>query len=588
MPKKQSKYPTKWNLRPLFIGDDDPALFDDQNDTEKAIDSFESKWKNRSDLYESPEILAEALEEYEELHRRYSVGGIQSYYLHLRRAQDQTNEYIKAKSSKHKDFALKNANKITFFSLNLGKIPKNKQEEMLNAQILDPYKGYLKEKFNLAKYDLTEKEENLDNLLSTTSISNWVKMTKEILSKEEVCGKPFHEAFELLSDQNPETRKKAADEFEEVFKKHQDIIEYEMNSVLEYYKTQRQIRGAKTPEEISLAGDNIEPEVVHAMLNAVENRYNVSRKYYKLKAKILGLEKLKYYERNLEYIPHGNRKEYSYDEACNIVSEVLYSLDEEFGDIFSMYRANGQIDVFPKKGKVGGAFCTHYTKETPTYILLNHTKELQSVTTIAHEVGHGINNELMKVQNELHFSTSLSTAEVASTFMEDFVLESLGRNLSEEEKTFISLRKMDDDMSSIFRQVAFYKFELELHKRYEKNGFISFSEIGKMFEKHMKAYLGSSTGAKSKNWWVYVGHFRRPFYVYSYASGLLISKALQNKVKQDPNFVEEVKRFLSFGTSKSPKEAFLELGIDISNPSFWDEGLQEIETNINNLEIQTK
>lgn len=297
-----------------------------------------------------------------------------------------------------------------------------------------------------------------------------------------------------------------------------------------------------------------------------------------LKAKLLKQPKFRYFERALGY---GEvEKDYSYEESMKLVDSVLNDLDPQFSKILKNLSENGLIDVFPKKGKRGGAFCAGLTKTLPTFVMLNHTNKLRDVTTIAHEIGHAINNELMKLkQNELNFATPLSTAEVASTFMEDFVFDRLLMDASEEEELALRVSQLQDQIATIFRQVAAYRFEQDLHKEFRVTGYVSKEKINEIFCKHMKDYLGDhSEGAE--NWWVYWSHIRHFFYVYSYASGLLISKSLQSKVKKDKSFIGNVKEFLSSGTSKSPKEIFLGLGLDITNKNFWEDGLAEIESQI--------
>ena len=215
--------------------------------------------------------------------------------------------------------------------------------------------------------------------------------------------------------------------------------------------------------------------------------------------------------------------------------------------------------------------------------MLNYTNQLKDVTTFAHELGHGINNELTKKQSALYFDTSTATAEVASTFMEDFVLQELMKNANNEMKLSLMMAKLDEDISSIMRQIACYNFETELHEEFRKKGFLSKEEIGKLFQKHMSSYIGEyvELSPGSENWWVYWQHIRMYFYVYSYASGLLISKAMQKKVKENPEFIKKVKEFLSAGISKSPEEIFMDLGIDISDKEFWNKGLDEVENLLN-------
>jgi oligoendopeptidase F len=287
---------------------------------------------------------------------------------------------------------------------------------------------------------------------------------------------------------------------------------------------------------------------------------------------------LAYHERMVEY---GQiNKQYSYDDSCSLVSRVFNDLDPELGGIFDNFVSRGQIDVYPKKGKQNGAFCASESLTLPTYILLNHTNKFNDVSTLAHEAGHGINNELMRENlHALDFDSPLSTAEVASTFMEDFVISDVIKEADDELKLSMMVKKMDDDVATIFRQTACYLFEQELHKEFRKKGYLSKMEIGKLFQKHMSSYMGPAITLSpgSENWWVYWGHIRSFFYVYSYASGQLISKSLQRSVKQDPQFISKVKQFLSTGTSMSPKEAFAKLGIDITQADFWKTGIKEVE-----------
>ena len=266
-----------------------------------------------------------------------------------------------------------------------------------------------------------------------------------------------------------------------------------------------------------------------------------------------------------------------------MVSSVFKNLHPKFAQIFQEFLENGQIDVLPAKGKHGGASCWRNLISHPTFILLNHNNRLRDVSTLAHELGHGINNELMKEkQNALNFGSPTSTAEVASTFMEDFVFEKLLSEANEELKLQLLMSKLGDQVSTIFRQVAFYQFERELNKDFRQKGYLTVKEIGLLFSKHTRAYMGDyvEQSVGSSNWWLYVSHFRYFFYVYSYASGLLISKFLQSEVRRDKKFIDKVINFLSTGTSISPKESFAKMGIRI-DAKFWEKGISEFEELLN-------
>jgi oligoendopeptidase F len=174
--------------------------------------------------------------------------------------------------------------------------------------------------------------------------------------------------------------------------------------------------------------------------------------------------------------------------------------------------------------------------------------------------------------------------------MEDFVLEEILKEADDELRLAVMMAKLNDDVSSIFRQAACYRFEQELHAEFRARGYLSKKEIGALFQKHMAAYMGKSVEQSpgSENWWVYWSHIRYFFYVYSYAGGLLISKSLQHSVRQDPAYINKVKEFFSAGLSDSPKNIFNRLGIDITDNRFWDQGLDEIEKLLNETALLAK
>ena len=406
-----------------------------------------------------------------------------------------------------------------------------------------------------------------------------VKEERKVLlenGKREV--KNFSEILSLLSDKNKAVRDSAAGAFNEILEKHSDTAEAEINSILANKKINDDLRKMPRPDFSRHISDDIDSKTVDALVSSVSDRFDIPKRYYKLKAKLMGLKKLKYHERNVEYGDMDKR--YSYNESINLIYRAFEKLDKKFAEILAGFIENNQIDVYPKKGKRSGAFCAHNLISQPTYVLLNFTGKLEDVLTIAHELGHGINNELMKKkQNALNFGNFLSTAEVASTFMEDFILQEVLGQADDKLKLAIMMIKLNSDVSFIFRQIACYKFEQELHQNFREKGYLSKKEIGKLFQKHMSLYMGNfvEQSPGSENWWVYWSHIREFFYNYSYANGLLISKSLQSSVKRDPKFIDKVKNFLSAGLSDSPKNIFKELGVNISHKRFWDKGIDEVE-----------
>ncbi|RJR28253.1 hypothetical protein C4561_00120 [candidate division WWE3 bacterium] len=582
--KKASKLNSQWILTPLLKSDNDPKIEDKTREVEEKCYEFINKWKDRTDYLEDPAILKTALDEYEHLSANYGTDGDVGYYFGLRSSQDQDSPAIKAKYNKIVDRSIKIGNDIQFFTHRLAKVSPEMQKKFLEFPGLHDYSHWLELLFNEAKYLLSEPEEKILALKSVTSYSNWVRMTSSFISKEErkIKGKKdkvsFSELMKLVNDENKEMRDSAAESVNDILRTHADTAEAEINSILSDKKTNDELRNIERPDLPRHLSDDIDTEVVDALLDSVESRYDISKRYYNLKKKLLGFKKLKYHERTM---PYGElNKKYSYEDAVKMVGDTFKKLDGEFHSIFEDFVNNGKIDVYPRKGKYNGAFSIHGLKTQPGYILLNHADELRDVTTLAHEMGHAINNELIRTkQNALNFDTPLSTAEVASTFMEDFVLDELEKGANDELKLAIMMMRLDDLVSSIFRQVACYKFEQELHHTFREKGYLPKEEIGKIFVKHMSNYLGPDVEMYkgTENWWVYWSHIRRYFYVYSYASGLLISKSLQGAVKEDKAFIAKVKEFLSAGTSDSPRNIFLKTGIDIGRKQFWLDGLDEIE-----------
>jgi oligoendopeptidase F len=587
--KPQSQTPdlkqTSWDLRELFASDDDPDILKERNLLKMKTEDFVEKWRGREDYLQDAQVLWQALEEYENWLKYTGTSGKQGFYFGLRRAQDQLDPNLKAKENKLHEFAVKLGNEMEFFGLSLAKISKEKQKEFLSEPLLKKYRHYLEKTFQAAKYLLSEKEERILNLKAKTSYANWVSMVSELLSQEErevtdedgkKRVKNFSQLLTLTVNKEKKTRLEAAQALEDIFQKHLAVIEREMNSILEDAKIEDDLRGYERPDKPRHLSDDVETEVVDKLVETVSASFDISKDFYRFKAKLLGEKHLAYFEKAVEYGDLTSK--YPYQEAASLVWQTLKGLDDEFSEIFQGFAENGQLDVFPRKGKVHGAFCSSNKSILPTYILLNHNDKLNDVLTLAHEVGHGIHFELIKKnENEINTGVSTAVAEVASTFMEDFVLQKLLQKADEEEKLAIMTRKLDADLATIQRQIAFYNFEMDLHMGLREKGYLTKEEISELFQKRMVSYLGK-TGEGSNLWWTYVPHFRNYFYVYTYASGLLISKYFQKLVHEDPSEIKTVKEMLSVGSSKSPQQLFMDLGLDIRKKDIWEDGLQEIRT----------
>jgi oligoendopeptidase F len=582
---KLTKKQSQWNYAPLLTdGTEDFSAL--RTKIQELTDEFVKRYREDKAYLTDPKALKEALDILEKRGRSYAGGGNETYYYGLREAIDQADPIIKGKEKQATDFAIKIANEVNFFEIELSKVPVEKQQEFITSPLLADYKHYLERLFAEAKYILTEQEERIMSLEWGTSYGDWVDMTERFLGKEERSiltssgkrkKKTFTEILSMIDNEDKKIRDDAAVKFNDILAKNADSAEAELNAILQYKKISDEIRGFTFPQESRLLGDDMPFESVKQMSESVTSHFDIAARYYELKAKLFKLTKLSYHERSLEF--GEERKTYTVDEAFSLVHEVLGKLHPRFGEIMDKFVREGSYDVFPSKGKTSGAFCAEGLISQPTYILLNFTGKIMDVFTIAHETGHGINFELMReTQNAFNIGTSLGTAEVASTFMEDFAMQRLLETADDTLRLTLQMQKLNEDISTIFRQIALYNFESELHPLFREKGFLTKEEIGKLFQKHMSSYMGEyvELSEGSQNWWIYWSHIRNFFYVYSYANGLLISKALQAGVKKDPKFADQVVEFLSTGRSLSPYDTFKKMGININEKSFWESGIQEI------------
>jgi oligoendopeptidase F len=451
----------------------------------------------------------------------------------------------------------------------------------------------LEHQFLLSKYTLSEKEEKIINLTSKTAYSNWVDMMSELLDKQQLTVIDenlqkvkinYNDTNKYLDSQNKKVRDYASKEYNKVNTRYTEIAEFEINSILERKRTLEEYRGIKRPDFPRHMSDDIETEVVDTLIKTVTDNFEISKRYYTKKAQLLGIKQLGYHERNV-LMPNADVK-YTYEQAMHIVGDVFNGIDLIFFNLFSDFEKSGAYDVFPKQGKTGGAFCISMNKSLPIYILLNFKDKLSDILTIAHETGHAIHYKLSGEQNSINYAPPTSLAEIASTFFEDFALSKILEDTKDDNaKTAILDMKLHGDISTIFRQVAFYNFEKDLHHDFNEKGFLTKEYISDLFCKHMHSYLGDAVkeDESMRNGWIYISHFRRPFYVYSYASGLLISKALQQMVKEDKKNISYVKTFLESGSSKSPKDLFMGMGIDITKKEFWEKGLSSTKELVEKL-----
>ncbi|MEN9647456.1 MAG: hypothetical protein RLY57_260 [Candidatus Parcubacteria bacterium] len=580
---------TAWNFKLFYSSIKDPQIEKDVQRMEKAYADFATKYKDTDSYTTDTAALLTAMCDYEQLEN--TATALPIMYVHYMKDADSSNTQADALFNRLMSRYTNAGNKTLFFVLKLGKISKDNQKKLLaDVQLVD-YQYYLKCIFNTAQYDLTEPEEKILSLLSQPSRNMWIDSVEKILSKQSVKfrGKqlPLPEAFGIISALPTKDRRKLhADAMKEV-KKVAEFAEAEINAVYTDKKVKDELRGLKEPFDATIIGYQNDPEHVKQLVATVTKYFTISQRFYKLKAKILKEKNLSYADRAA--VTGKINMKFDFASAKALTEKAFTDVDPKFGKMFNEFFEKGQVDVYPRKGKRGGAYCSSNTN-TPTMVLLNHTDDIRSVTTLAHEFGHAFHAELSKSQRPLYQGHTISVAEVASTLFENFVFDAVYERLSEKEKIVALHNQINDDVSTIFRQIACFNYENDLHKLIRTQGSTTHIEMAKLMNKHMQAYLGPVMKLEEDDGYFFVqwSHIRNFFYVYSYAYGQIISKALYAEYKNDKSFIKKIEQFLKAGGSMSPYDIFKSIGIDTAHPSFFESGLKQVEKDIKRLEKLVK
>lgn len=580
---------TNWNLGLLYKGHNDPQIEKDMKAIEKAYGTFERKYRGKTDYLKNEKKLLQALTDFEAIFLDTAVSKPLYYFqYHMDIHNDSAS---RAESTKLMSRLQKNENKIVFFELSLAKIPVAIQKKFLKSKKLSHYKYYLFNVFRRAKHDLSEPEEKVLGLKSIPAYVHWLTATEKILNKQTVpfTGKDISlaEADQKIHDLPLKERRELHSATMKVLEGVSEIAESEINAIVTDKKINDELRGYKEPYDATVMGYQNDSKSVKALVSVVTKNFSISHRFYSLKAKLLKIPNLEYSDRAVGI--GTNVKEIKFDEAIKILKEVFGNADLKYLKILDSFLENGQVDVYPKVGKTGGAYCSGAVN-MPTFVLLNYTNTMDQVMTFAHEMGHAIHTELSKSQTPLYQHYTISTAEVASTFFESLVFDAVFEKLSKEEQIYALHNKINDDIQTIFRQIACFNFEVDLHKGIRAKGAMTKDEIGELMNKHMGDYLGPITKMQKidGNMFVSWRHIRSFFYVYSYAFGQLISKALYAKYKEDKSYIVKINKFLSAGGSDTPENIFKSIGIDVTKPDFWENGLKTIEGDIDRLEKLTK
>lgn len=574
---------TDWDLKKLYYASEQAAAYHaDVAYTVKTYQQFVKRWGTR-EFTSTPETLADILSEYAALEgdARLTKPG---RYLGLRLAiNSKDTKAKKAQAVLHKTMRpLQDS--MVFFRLRIGAIPKATQRTLLRDPALRPYRYLLEQIFTSAAHHLSEAEEKIINLKSSQSYGRWVDAVDSVLSNRSITFKkeeiPIPTALESLNSRPLKERIAVWELLVAEMKTIGEFAEHEFNAIITDVRTEDELRGYKKPySATAIAYQDTEASIERLVTVMSKDGFALSRKFYSLKAKYHEKKTLHYTEK---YEPIGSNLHIPFEQAVEICRSVFYGLKDEYGELFDRMLRSGQIDVFPKKGKRGGAFMSEAIGH-PTQVMLNHTNDLSSLRTLAHEMGHAIHAERGKQQPAIYQGHSITTAETASTLFENLLFQALLAQSDEQTKLELLHDKLTQNTATMQRQIAFFNCELEIHQTIQEHGAMTNEELAQCMRKHLQSYLGPAVSVTPDDGYsyVYIPHLRYGFYVYTYCFGLLMSNQMARAYQADPGYIATIDQFLSLGESDTVANIFKAVGFNTEQESTFADALSSYRDDVN-------
>jgi len=437
---------------------------------------------------------------------------------------------------------------------------------------------------------LTEPEEKVMAEKSIASSSAWARLFGEQLSDIRVNldgeEQPLDLALSALLGPDAETRRLTAEAVTEALEPGLRTRAFIYNTLL--YDKSVDDRLRKYPHWLAARNlaNEASDESVLALIHAVRGRYDIPQRWYRLKARLLGVEKLRDYDRGATVA--ADEPLFSYAQARELVLDSYAAFSPEAGAITRRFFDQSWIDAPVRDHKRGGAFCATVHGVHP-YVLLNYTARRRDVMTVAHELGHGLHSALAERQSVFHQRTPLTVAETASVFGETLVFERLlAESGSDRERLELLAGRIDDSIATVFRQMAMNRFEHLVHTRRRSQGELSHQDISQAWVESQREMLGDSVEITEgyHSWWSYVTHFiNTPGYVYAYAYGQLLALSVYGRYREvGESFVPRYLEMLAAGGSRAPEKLGQIVGIELADPGFWDAGLKLIDRQLSDAE----
>ncbi|MEJ6389625.1 M3 family oligoendopeptidase [Gymnodinialimonas ulvae] len=583
----------EWDLSDLYEGQDAAELKRDLDWLESACRSFAEDYEGKLADLDAAGLL-ECTLRYEKIDviagRIMSFAGLRYY--------QKTTDGERAKfMSDMQDKITAFTTPLVFFSLEFNRIDDGRYDAMMacNAD-LARYKPVFDRMRAMKPYQLSDELEKFLHDKSVVGASAWNKLFDEQIAglSFEVDGEAMgiEATLNLLTDSDREVRETGARALADKFEETAPLFARVHNTLAKEKEIHDRWRGLPSPQMGRHLSNHVEPEVVEALRNAVVAAYpRLSHRYYKLKAKWMGLETLEVWDRNAP-LPMNEDRIVGWDEAQRVVSEAYAAFDPRMEELARPFFTDGWIDAGVKEGKAPGAFAHPTVSDVHPYVMLNYLGKPRDVMTLAHELGHGVHQRLAAGQGELLSSTPLTLAETASVFGEMLTFRKMLAEAKDDAAKKVMLAgKVEDMINTVVRQIAFYDFECKLHAA-RAAGELTVDDINALWMSVQGESLGPVFNFMEgyETFWAYIPHFvHSPFYVYAYAFGDGLVNALyavyaEGAETGETGFEEKYFDMLKAGGSKHHKELLAPFGLDASDPAFWDKGLSMIEGFIDELE----
>ena len=580
-----------WDLTDLYPAPDAAEYARDMAELERACAAFAAAYEGKLGLLDAGNLL-DCVQEYERIDiiagRLMSYAGLRYYQntIDPERAQFMGNAQDRVTAA---------TTPLVFFSLEFNRLEDAHLIRLMAANDgLARYKPVFDRMRAMRPHQLSDELEKFLHDESVVGSSAWNKLFDETMAglMFDVAGEPealnLEATLNLLTDPARPRREAAAHALAEVFGRHVKLFARIHNTLAKEKEIHDRWRKMPTPQHGRHLSNHVEPEVVEALRNAVVAAYpKLSHRYYRLKAKWLGLEKLQVWDRNAP-LPIETPKTVTWPEARKMVMDAYGAFDPRMAELAKPFFDKGWIDAGVKPGKAPGAFAHPTVTTVHPYVMLNYLGKPRDVMTLAHELGHGVHQVLAAGQGELLASTPLTLAETASVFGEMLTFRTLldQAKTPAERKTLLA-GKVEDMINTVVRQIAFYDFECKLHAARAK-GELTPDDINALWMSIQAESLGDAFEFMDgyETFWAYIPHFvHSPFYVYAYAFGDGLVNALYAAYAGGlPEFEEKYFAMLKAGGSMHHKELLAPFGLDASDPTFWDKGLSMIAGFIDELE----